>query len=487
MLTHASDRRFGDRPFAAADAQDQVGLHLANRRLQRPSVRHVAARECRLLVGERRRPLLGKVIPRQPLPPQQPVLVVDEKVGRRLGVGGARLDHRLLKRLGHPDPGAAGAHHHHLQRPPRLGRLPLLPQRAEHTREHGRTRPLDVVVEAEVRLAVSTQDGRRLVRRKVLKLQQSVGELCKRRLHEFVDQREVLVALQARLAPAAVRRVIQQRLVVGAKVQHDGQHAVRRDPARRAVERQLAYRNPHPVGAEVSQTENARAVGDDDDLAVRARPVPHHRAHLSAVFRREEHAARALECLREILADAADGRRVHERRDLADLVHQHAVEERLVPVVQVLQHQVLAQRVVGVLAHLPEEGVALLADLADVGGQEAAQPEAVALLRRERGALVPQRVLEQRAALLPRVERRREAKARRVVLLAEGLLALGRGVAAGLLLEEAAGGGSGGGCAWQSEPAGELGEHGAAQRAAAEWRRRSSPRSDLQVCVNAQL
>ena len=49
---------------------------------------------------------------------------------------------------------------------------------------------------------------------------------------------------------------------------------------------------------------------------------------------------------------------------------------------QVLQHQVLAQRVVGVLAHLPEEGVAL-SQIRD-GQREAAQAEAIALLPRKR-------------------------------------------------------------------------------------------------------
>ena len=106
-------------------------------------------------------------------------------------------------------------------------------------------------------------------------------------LHELFDHLEVLVALEARLADPDVVGVAEQRLVVRPHVEHHRHHAVRRDPARRDVERQLPDRNAHPVAAEVAQPKDARAVGDDDHVDVVVRPVVHHRAEVAAVLARE--------------------------------------------------------------------------------------------------------------------------------------------------------------------------------------------------------
>ena len=61
------------------------------------------------------------------------------------------------------------------------------------------------------------------------------------RLHEFVDQRVVLLPLQAGVTDPHVVRVLEQLLVVSAKVEGDGEHAMRRDATVGAVERQLTY------------------------------------------------------------------------------------------------------------------------------------------------------------------------------------------------------------------------------------------------------
>ena len=106
-------------------------------------------------------------------------------------------------------------------------------------------------------------------------------------LHELFDHLEVLVALEARLADPDVVGVAKQRLVVRPHVEHHRHHAVRRDPARRDVQRQLPDRNAHPVAAEVAQPKDARAVGDDDHVDVVVRPVVHHRAEVAAVLARE--------------------------------------------------------------------------------------------------------------------------------------------------------------------------------------------------------
>jgi len=72
-----------------------------------------------------------------------------------------------------------------------------------------------------------------------------------------------------------VERVGQQRLVVRPGVQHDGQHAVGRDPARRAVERELPDGDASAISPEVPEPEDAAAVRDDDDVDFARRPVVH--------------------------------------------------------------------------------------------------------------------------------------------------------------------------------------------------------------------
>src|SRR6478672_13483142 len=84
---------------------------------------------------------------------------------------------------------------------------------------------------------------------------------------------EILFAAHAVLAQALVKRIIEQDLVVGANVEDDGQTVLRRHAGAGGVERELADGDAHAAGAKIAETEDALAVGDDDETHVLFRPV----------------------------------------------------------------------------------------------------------------------------------------------------------------------------------------------------------------------
>mmetsp|Transcript_30722 Transcript_30722/g.72540 ORF Transcript_30722/g.72540 Transcript_30722/m.72540 type:complete len:273 (+) Transcript_30722:425-1243(+) len=87
------------------------------------------------------------------------VLVEEHEVGggRLVAARDTRLHHSRVQRLRHTDARRASAHHRDLELGDRLGRAALHPQRAEDPGQHRRPRALDVIVEAEVRVAVLAQ------------------------------------------------------------------------------------------------------------------------------------------------------------------------------------------------------------------------------------------------------------------------------------------------------------------------------------------
>ena len=70
------------------------------------------------------------------------------------------------------------------------------------------------------------------------------------------------------------------------------------------IERELADRNTHAVGAEVAEAEDTLAVGDDDQPC-RVRPVAKQFCDTAAVAGGDEDAARPLEDVAEPLAGEA--------------------------------------------------------------------------------------------------------------------------------------------------------------------------------------
>ncbi len=142
----------------------------------------------------------------------------------------------------------------------------------------------------------------------ILELDHDAGEGLARRGDEFVDELVIGGTAQAPLAHADIVGVVQQRLVVGADIQHHRQAELRMDAGAGGIERQLADRNTHAVGAEVAEAEDALAVGDDDEFG-RVGPVAQKFGDAAAVAGCNEQAARPLEDVAEPLAGEADRRR----------------------------------------------------------------------------------------------------------------------------------------------------------------------------------
>ena len=118
----------------------------------------------------------------------------------------------------------------------------------------------------------------------------------------------------------------------------------------------------------------------------------------AAVVRGDEQAARPLEDQAEVLAGEADGRRVDQRLDFVDVVANDAEEQRLVAIVQRVQRDVFFE-IARQRAQIRQHALGLRLHRQHGGGQEAAQPQRIALLLGEAGALVEQRIAQQRESM----------------------------------------------------------------------------------------
>jgi hypothetical protein len=185
-------------------------------------------------------------------------------------------------------------------------------ERREQARQRHRGRALDVVVEGGDLVLIFPQQAERVLVGEVLELDDDAGEDALGGGHELVHQRVVVRARQAPLVQPDVERIVQQRLVVGAHVEHHRQALGGLDAGRRRVERQLPDGDGHAVGAQVPEPEDPLAVGDDDHPHAGLGPVAQGRLDAAAVGGADEHAARALEDVRVLLARQSHRRRVDD-------------------------------------------------------------------------------------------------------------------------------------------------------------------------------
>ena len=183
-------------------------------------------------------------------------------------------------------------------------------------------------------------------------------------------------------------------LPVGADVEGDGQGPGRIDARRGGVQGELADGDGHAARALVAEAQDALVVGDHDQadrlVGRRAQDL----VDAADVVGRDPDAARTPQDVAELLAGAADGRRVDDRQELLEVLGQDAVEERLVAVLQGRQADV-ALEVVRLAADVLELEGDLLLDGRDARRHEPAQAERVALVVGEGGALVEQRLGDQ--------------------------------------------------------------------------------------------
>ena len=137
-----------------------------------------------------------------------------------------------------------------------------------------------------------------------------------------------------------IEHVAPQRLVVRPDVECHRQAGLWIDAGARGVERQLADRDAHAVGAQIAEPQDALAVGDDDDADVFLRPVGEDSADPPAIGRGDEEASRFPGDVRERLARLTDRRRVDDRQDPIDVGEHSPVEEPFVPLLQRRQQHV---------------------------------------------------------------------------------------------------------------------------------------------------
>ena len=302
---------------------------------------------------------------------EQPVPVDQEEPLRRRARVQTGLHHSLKQQLRDAAAGRAGAE----------DRDALLGQRHAGHLDGGEQRAgrdrggaLDVVVEGAEPVAIAVEQPRRVVLGEVLPLQQHVGPALCDGADELLDEVVVILTPHAGVMPADVERIGQAVLVVGADVEEDRQRGVGRNAAAGGVERELADRDAHAAGALIAEPEDALAVGDDDHLGAVELRIGEDVAHAGAVRQAEEHAARLAEQPAEALATGADRRRVDDRQQLLDVLHQQGVEQRLVGVLQIAQEGVAFQ-IGGKAAQRREPAADLLVERADGRGQQAVQLE----------------------------------------------------------------------------------------------------------------
>ena len=306
----------------------------------------------------------------------------------------SHIGHLGAQQSSDADPRGTGADQ---QDPLRRHRSPEVAQGGEHAGQHDRRRALHVVVERRHPIPVPVEDAEGVVLLEVLPLDDAARPGLLHARHEGVDQRVVLGAAQPRLPMPDVERIGEELRVVGADVQADRKGEAGVDAAGARVERQLADRDGHPAGAEVTEPEDAFVVGHHDEPDVGVRAVAQDLRDPVAIVRRDPGAARAPEDVAELLAGAPDGRGVHDRQQLLQVLGQDPIEERRVPVLERGEADVLLERIVLPAQPLQLEGDLLL-DGHDVVRQQAAQAERVALVRREGEVLGEQPVGEERRA-----------------------------------------------------------------------------------------
>ena len=147
--------------------------------------------------------------------------------------------------------------------------------RRHYASDRDRGGALDVVVETADLVAVTPQQPECVVVREILELHDDPREDFLRRRDEFLDQRIVGRPGQAPLAQAEIQRIRQQGRVVRADVEHDRQAAPGMQPGARGVQREFADGDAHAVRTEVTEPQDALAIGHDDHRGLAMRPVAH--------------------------------------------------------------------------------------------------------------------------------------------------------------------------------------------------------------------
>ena len=258
---------------------------------------------------------------------------------------------------------------------------------------------MNVVVESAGAVTIFFQKAEGIAVAEIFELHQHAGEIFSDRDHEFLDERVVSFAANPFLPQAGVKRIRQKRFVVGADVNHHRQALRGMNSGARGVEREFADGNAHARSAEIAEAENALAVGDHNDFHVTRRPVVQDFFHLPAIIAGNVKSARPAENMAELLTRPADRRRVNNRHQLFQIVHDHAIKQHFIPVLE-RDNLDVALQVAGFAAEVFHHAPCLLLHGLDMRRQQSAQTESVAFRLGERRAFVENRIMQPINALM---------------------------------------------------------------------------------------
>ena len=234
----------------------------------------------------------------------------------------------------------------------------------------------------------------RVVLLEVLPLHQGIGVHRLDRADEGLDESDVCVTSQAALRVALVEGVVQQVLVVRPAVERDRQSEPRVEAGSGYVKCELADRNAHAARSLVAQAQDALVVGDNDETDSALTGVAEHLWDVVYVVRGDPHSPGPAHDMAVLPTRTPNRRRVDDRGKLFEVIDQQPVEERLVPILQRRETDVLLELVTLSAEMLELEGD-LLFDRHGSPRQEAAKSQRRSLGLGESSVLVDCRAVEQ--------------------------------------------------------------------------------------------
>lgn len=186
------------------------------------------------------------------------------------------------------------------------------------------------------------------------------------------------------MSQTQVEGVLQVLLVVGTAVKDNGKGLGGVDTSSAGVKSKLSdlvflvrsissvvlrstYRDADTVDTEITQTKNARAIGDDTNLRILARPVSEHSTNGLSLLDRDVQSLRASVNARVLQADITDCGGIDEGHELADVVDEETIEKVGILVLESGQVKVLVDRCLAGLNHLHGSGALGLEALHGVG------------------------------------------------------------------------------------------------------------------------
>jgi hypothetical protein len=132
---------------------------------------------------------------------------------------------------------------------------------------------------------------------------------------------------------------------------------------------QSTYRDTNTVDAEITETENTRAISDDANLRILATPVSEHGTNGLSLLDGDVQSLRAGVDARVLQADITDCGGIDEGHELSDVVDEETVEEVGVLVLEGGQVKVLVDGGLAGLDHLHGSGALSVEALDGVGDE----------------------------------------------------------------------------------------------------------------------